>query len=156
VEINPDKIDQYGDEKYTWTPFISKDVVSNTLANAREKKETKYKPITSYAESWLKRNSEEIRIKYKVQEIKVDCKFIIISNLGVVPDTTVKDVCGIISEDEKEKVRYGKMWLKRMVNQVIRGSFDCYINAGKEITELDHVSEVGQDITSIESSINLN
>jgi ribosome-interacting GTPase 1 len=83
---------------------------------ARQKKEEKYKPIIKYAEDGLKRNNEEIRIKYKVQDVKVDCKYIIISNLGVVPDTTVKDVCRIISDDEKEKVRYGKMWLKRMVN----------------------------------------
>jgi hypothetical protein len=79
---------------------------------------------------------------------------VIISNLGVVPDVTVKDVCSIIS-DGTEKVRYGKMWLKRMVNQVIRGSFDCLVQAGKEITELDHVAEVGQDITNLENSINI-
>jgi hypothetical protein len=48
------------------------------------------------------------------------------------------------------------MWLKRMINQVIRGSFECYINARKDITELDHVAEVNENITNAESSINMN
>jgi hypothetical protein len=48
------------------------------------------------------------------------------------------------------------MWLKRMINQVIRGSFKCYINARKEITEIDHVVEVNQNIANAEGSINMN
>jgi hypothetical protein len=38
-----------------------------------------------------------------------------------------------------------------MINQAIRGSFECYINAGKEIIRLDLVAEVNED-----SSINMN
>jgi hypothetical protein len=48
------------------------------------------------------------------------------------------------------------MWINRIFNQAIRGSFECYINAGKEITELDHVVEMNDDITNLDNSINLN
>jgi hypothetical protein len=48
------------------------------------------------------------------------------------------------------------MRIKRMINQTIRGSSECYINAGKEIASLDHVSEVNNDITNLDSSINMN
>jgi hypothetical protein len=43
-----------------------------------------------------------------------------------------------------------------MINQAIRGSFECYINAGKEITSLDQVAEVNDDITNLDSSIDSN
>jgi hypothetical protein len=43
-----------------------------------------------------------------------------------------------------------------MVNQAIRGSFECYISAGKEITKLDHVAEVNYDITNLDNSVNMN
>jgi hypothetical protein len=43
-----------------------------------------------------------------------------------------------------------------MVNQAIRGSFECYISAGKEITELDHVAEVNYDITNLDNSVSMN
>jgi hypothetical protein len=33
-----------------------------------------------------------------------------------------------------------------MINEVIRRSFECYINAGKEITSLDQVAEVNEGI----------
>jgi hypothetical protein len=52
----------------------------------------KYEPIIREAKEWLESNKEEIRIKYKVSNIDVDCKFVIISNLGVVPKSTEKDV----------------------------------------------------------------
>jgi hypothetical protein len=43
-----------------------------------------------------------------------------------------------------------------MVNQDIRGSFECYINASNEITNLDHVAEVNEDIVNLDSAINMN
>jgi hypothetical protein len=43
-----------------------------------------------------------------------------------------------------------------MINQVIRGSFECYINTGKAITEIDHVVEVNQNIENVEGSIIMN
>jgi hypothetical protein len=48
------------------------------------------------------------------------------------------------------------MWLKRMINQAIRGSFECYVNADKVGASLDHVTEVNEDITNLNDSINLN
>jgi hypothetical protein len=72
-------------------------------------------------------------MKRKVSKINVNCKYIIISSLGIVPKTTEDDVCSIINTEKKEKLRYGRIWLKRMVNQAIGESFECYINAGNEI-----------------------
>jgi hypothetical protein len=43
-----------------------------------------------------------------------------------------------------------------MVNQAIRGSFECYINTGNEISTLDHVAEANEDIVNLDSSINMN
>jgi hypothetical protein len=48
------------------------------------------------------------------------------------------------------------MWVKKMMNQVIRGSFDCYLNASKEITSLDHVSEINEGITNLDNSVSMN
>jgi hypothetical protein len=45
---------------------------------------------------------------------------------------------------------------EEMVNLAIRGSFECYINADKDITELDHVAEVNYDITNLDNSVNMN
>jgi hypothetical protein len=66
------------------------------------------------------------------------------------------DLWRLLKSSEKEKLRYTRMWLKRMINQVIRGSFECYINARKTITETEHVMEVNQDISNADGSINMN
>jgi hypothetical protein len=47
---------------------------------------------------------EEIKIKYKVSKVKVSCRFIIISNLGVIPKETERDICSLIDSDKKEMV----------------------------------------------------
>jgi hypothetical protein len=120
------------------------------------KKEEKYKKIIKSPDEWLKRNKEEIMLKYKVSDVGVKCNYVIISNLGIVPEATEADVCAIISSNNKEKGRYRRMWLKRMINQAIRGSFECYINASKDITELDHIAEVNYDITNLDNSVNMN
>jgi hypothetical protein len=120
-------------------PFVKDDVVNNTLRVARGKKMDKYQDIVRDARQWLDRNKDDIAIKYKVIKIEVDCSYIVISNLGMVPKETEGDLCRLLKNDEKEKLRYARMWLKRMINQVIRGSFECYISAGREITEIEHV-----------------
>jgi hypothetical protein len=43
-----------------------------------------------------------------------------------------------------------------MINQAIRDSFEGYINAGKDITELDHIVEVNDNITNLDKSTNMN
>jgi hypothetical protein len=106
-------------------PFDTKDVMNSILNAARVKKEEKYKKIISAAKNWLDRNKEEIMIKHKVSDDGVKCSYVIISNLGIVSKSTEADVCGIVSSSDKEKSRYGRMWLQRMVNQEIRGSFEC-------------------------------
>jgi hypothetical protein len=53
-------------------------------------------------------------------------------------------------------MKYDMMQLKRMVNQVLRGSFKCCINANEEMQKMDHVMEVNQDIINLNSSININ
>jgi HSP90 family molecular chaperone len=67
-----------------------KDISESTLANARTKKEDKYKPIIDEANEWLKANIEDIRIKHKVSRVNVRAKFVIISNFGIVPRATEK------------------------------------------------------------------
>jgi hypothetical protein len=108
------------------------------------------------ANDWLSRNKEDIGIKYKATKISVDCHYIIISNLGMVSKATETDMCRLLKGEENDKPRYARMWLKRMVNQVLRGSFECYINVGKEITEIEHVCEVNHNIANPDDSINMN
>jgi hypothetical protein len=43
-----------------------------------------------------------------------------------------------------------------MINQAIRGSFECYANADKIVSGLDHITEVNEDIMNLNDSINLN
>jgi hypothetical protein len=81
VEINEDKFEKGADGKYVWWSCKMDDVVSNTMKTARGKKIDKYQDIMKDAKMWLERNKEEIAIKYKVTNIKVDCSYIIISNL---------------------------------------------------------------------------
>jgi hypothetical protein len=88
-----------------------KDISESTFANVRTKIEDKYKPIIDEANEWLQENIENIRIKHKVSSVNVRAKFVIISNLGIVPRTTEKDVRDIISTDKKEKLHYGQMWI---------------------------------------------
>jgi hypothetical protein len=137
-------------------PFKSGDVSNNALTRAREKKEEKYGAIVDEAKGCLDWNKEEIAIKYKASKISVECHYIIISNLGMVPKRTETDLCRLLKDEGKDKPRYARMWLKRMVNQVLRGSFECYINAGKEITDIDHVVEVNHNIANADDSINMN
>jgi hypothetical protein len=156
VVINPEKFEKGTDDKYKFALFDTKDIMENSLFKARERKEEKYKDIFKEAEIWLKRNEEEINIKHKISKINVKCKYVVISNLGVISKNTEEDVCSIVSANAKEKQRYGRMWLKRMIHQVVRGFFECYINAGREITKLDHVAEVNYDITNLDNSVNMN
>jgi hypothetical protein len=48
------------------------------------------------------------------------------------------------------------MWLKWMINQAIRGSFECFVNADKVVVGLDDVTEVNVDITNLNDSIDMN
>jgi hypothetical protein len=43
-----------------------------------------------------------------------------------------------------------------MVNQANKGSFECYLNACKEVTSIDHVAEVNEDIVNLDSSVSMN
>jgi hypothetical protein len=43
-----------------------------------------------------------------------------------------------------------------MVIQAIRGSFKCYLKVDKEVSRLDQVAEVNEDISNLDDSINLN
>jgi hypothetical protein len=88
--------------------------------------------------------------------VRVAVKYVTISSLGIVQKPTEDDVCSVFSSDKKEKLRYGRMWLKRMINQAVRGSFECDVNAEKIITGLDHIAEVNEDIINKDDSVNLN
>jgi hypothetical protein len=78
--------------------------LNDILKNARAKKVKKYEPIIREAKVWLERNKEEIGIKYKVSDIEVDCKFVIISNLGVVPKSAEEDVCSLFNNEKNERL----------------------------------------------------
>jgi hypothetical protein len=120
VVINEEKFDKNESGDYKLKPFKIGDVSRNNLSEARNRKEEKYVEIVKEANGWLNRNKEDISIKYKVTKISVDCHYIIISNLGMVSKATETDMCRLLKGEEKDKPRYARMWLKRMVNQVLR------------------------------------
>jgi hypothetical protein len=64
----------------------------------------KYEPIIEEANGWLQANLEEICIKHKVSRTSVDVKYVLISNLDIVPKSTEVDVCNIVSSHKKEKL----------------------------------------------------
>jgi hypothetical protein len=148
--INQSKFDKEGEWKYKLEPFTSKDIIQSSLAVARDKKVKKYEPIVK------EENLEVIQIKHKVSSIKVEPKFIIISSLGIVPKATENDMCSIVSSEKNEKLRYGRMLLKRMINQAVRGSFECFVNVDKVVADIDHVTEINEDIMNLDNSINMN
>jgi hypothetical protein len=143
-------------EEYVLEPFKDIDRFNNTLADARDRKIEKYELIINRAKQWFEANLEQIQIKHKISGVRVEVKYNIIPSLGIVLKDTETDVWGIVSFDKKEKLRYGRMWLKRMVNQDIRGSFVCYVNAGRVVDYLDQLAEINEDITNLDDSINLN
>jgi hypothetical protein len=87
------------------------------LAEAIKKKIDKYDPIVNKAKTWPQENLEEIRIKHKVSNVKVNCKFIVITNLDIVSKETERDMRSLIDFDKKERLSYRRMWIKRMINQ---------------------------------------
>jgi hypothetical protein len=95
-------------------------------------------------------------MKHKVSGVRVEAKYVITSSLGIVPKDAEIDICNIVSSDKKEKLRYDPMWLKRMINQAIGGSFECHVNADRVVAGLNQVAEVNEDITNLDDSINLN
>jgi hypothetical protein len=110
--INSDRFEKNSDPNYIHVHFGSKDVQINALAESRNTKIDKYDPIVNEAE-----NLAEIRIKHKVLNANVDCKFVVISNLDIVPKEIESDMCSLIDSDKKERLRYGRMWIKRMIDQ---------------------------------------
>jgi hypothetical protein len=116
----------------------------------------KYEPIISETNQRFEANLEQIQIKRKISSVRVEVKYVIISSLGIVMKDTETNVYDIVSSDKKETLRYDLMWLKRMINQAVRGSFECYINADRVADGLDHVTEVNEDITNLDDSIEFN
>jgi hypothetical protein len=43
----------------------------------------------------------------------MDCKFIVFPNLDIVQKETERDIYSLIDSDKKERLRYGRMWIKR-------------------------------------------
>jgi hypothetical protein len=82
--IKPQKVKKNSDPSYVHTLFVSNDVQTSALTETRRKKIKKYEPMVKEANSWLQDNLDEIRIKHKVSKVKVNSRFIIISNLGIV------------------------------------------------------------------------
>jgi hypothetical protein len=110
AEINPEKFAREATNlPYKLSPFETIDVMSSTLNAARVKKEEKYKKIIKYADEWLKRNKEEIMLKYKVSDVGVKCNYVIISNLGIVPKATEgeRHVRKNVAEENGKSVNQG-------------------------------------------------
>jgi hypothetical protein len=97
VPINPEKFQSEVDQSYVLAPFKTEDIAESSLKAAREKKIEKYEPIIKEARSWLAENQAEIKKKHKVSKINFNCKYIVISNLEIVPKTTKDDIYRIIN-----------------------------------------------------------
>jgi hypothetical protein len=71
--------------------------------------------------TWFQEKLSEIRIKHKISNVNVDCKFIVISNLNIVPKETKREMRSLIDSDKNERLRYERMRINRMINQAIEG-----------------------------------
>jgi hypothetical protein len=72
------------------------------LAEARKKKIDQYDSIVNGVKIWHKK-IEENRIRHKVSNINVDCKFIVISK------EIERNMCSLIDSNKKERLRYRRV-----------------------------------------------
>jgi hypothetical protein len=49
IEINQDKFEKGVDDKYVWRPFSEKNIISNSMDAARDRKVNKYEEIIKKA-----------------------------------------------------------------------------------------------------------
>jgi hypothetical protein len=64
---------------------------TSSLVRARKKKQDKYRMIERYATLLLGKQEDEIKAKFKVDEIEIRTLYIVVSSLGVVPREKMND-----------------------------------------------------------------
>jgi hypothetical protein len=109
---------------------------TNSLVRARKKKEDKYRMIERYAKLMLDKYQDEIKAKFKVDEIDFRTLYIVVSSLGVVPKETAKDFRKLMNGAGKATKTIMKFYLRRMSLAAIKGSFQIYTNPREDIRDL--------------------
>jgi hypothetical protein len=91
--------------------------------------------IERYAKLMLDKHQDEIKAKFKVDEIDVRTLYIVVSSLGVVPKETAKDFRKLMNGAGKATKTLMKLYLRRMSLAAIKGSFQIYTNPREDITD---------------------
>jgi hypothetical protein len=79
-----------------------------------------------------------------VNDIRVETHFVVISSLGVVTKDTERQFRNLLNLRSKNVLNRGivKGWIKRLIIQAIRGSYEVYNGAAKELRDLEHVVDI--------------
>jgi hypothetical protein len=97
------------------------------------KKVDKYRRIETYAKLFLGKHEEEIKAKFKVEEIGVRTLYIVVSSLGVIPKETTTDFRKLMNGAGKATRTLIKLYLRRMSLAAVKGSFQIYTNPREDI-----------------------
>jgi hypothetical protein len=111
-------------------------MADDTLTQARKRKSNKYEAIEKNIKDWLNMYKEEIKQKYHVDKTEVKIHSIIISTLGILQTQTYSDFIRLIRIKDSGKRQLAKNWVKRMILQACRGSFEFFNNVNENILKM--------------------
>jgi hypothetical protein len=92
----------------------------------------------------------EIKKKYQVERIDVKTFYIIIASLGVLQRQTYNDFIRLLRIKGPGKRQLETNWVRRMIMQACRGSFDLCNNANENILKMQHVEDISECTDSTE------
>jgi hypothetical protein len=99
---------------------------------------------------WLGMFKEEIKQKYHVEKTEVKTHYIIISSLGVLQTQTYSNFIRLLRTKGFGKRQLAKKWVRRMIMQACRGSFELWNNTNEKIFKMQHVEDITRYTDSLE------
>jgi hypothetical protein len=85
---------------------------------------------------------DEIKKKYQVDRTDVKTFYMVISSLGVLQAQTYSDFIRLLRIKGPGKRQLAKNWIRRMIMQACRGSFELWNNANENILKTQHVEDI--------------
>jgi hypothetical protein len=92
--------------------------------------------------NWLGMYKEEIKKKYHVDRTEVKTFYMVISSLGVLQAQSYNIFIKLLRVKGPGKRQLAKNWVRRMIMQACRGSFELWNNANENILKMQHVEDI--------------
>jgi hypothetical protein len=99
---------------------------------------------------------DEIKKKYHVNRTEVKTFNMVISSLGVLQAQTYNDFVKLLRVKGPGKRQLAKNWVRMMIMQTCRGSFELWNNANENILKMQHVEDITSYTNSTEEIIDNN